>query len=471
MLQSGPLVPRAGARRRGRARRRRRARRRALARHRAGARPRRGRPPGSTRADPAAYAAARWDPLDDLVRGTQARGLSLLLSPSTPMPGLGVALLRIRRAAPALLARRGPVRRVPARARAALLGRLRRREPGRRRAAAREPVVVRQRAQPGDLAAPPVRAPPRASSTRRPRCPTARWSAAAIAALRATGHGGDALLLGETSPIGRAPRAARDRSTPPAAFIRTLLCVDARGRALRGTAAAIRGCRGFARLPVTGFAHHPYTQGGSRPPTFARPARRRRSRSPPRGGWSGCSTRARGSGGSRAGCRSTTPSTASRPARRTLLFGVSPARQAAYVNQSDWIAYRDPRVRTVAQYKLLDDPARRRVPVRPALRRRPAEAGLRRLPPAAVDHARRACRGCASTGRCARWRPAATARVELQNAPLAAAASRTVATVHGVARATTRSCARSRGSRAASGCAGRRPAQRRCSRARRIAPR
>ena len=34
-----------------------------------------------------------------------------------------------------------------------------------------------------------------------------------------------------------------------------------------------------------------------------------------------------------------------------------PARQAAYLNQSDWMAYRDPRVRAVAQYKLVDDAA------------------------------------------------------------------------------------------------------------------
>ena len=32
-----------------------------------------------------------------------------------------------------------------------------------------------------------------------------------------------------------------------------------------------------------------------------------------------------------------------------------PARQAAYLNQSDWMAWRDPRVRSVAQYKLVDD--------------------------------------------------------------------------------------------------------------------
>ncbi|MDQ4041583.1 MAG: hypothetical protein M3141_07505, partial [Actinomycetota bacterium] len=37
-------------------------------------------------------------------------------------------------------------------------------------------------------------------------------------------------------------------------------------------------------------------------------------------------------------------------------LGVSPARQAAYLNQSDWIAYNDRGVRGMAQYLLRDDP-------------------------------------------------------------------------------------------------------------------
>ena len=32
------------------------------------------------------------------------------------------------------------------------------------------------------------------------------------------------------------------------------------------------------------------------------------------------------------------------------------ARQATYINQSDWVAFRDRRIRSVAQYKLVDDP-------------------------------------------------------------------------------------------------------------------
>lgn len=37
-------------------------------------------------------------------------------------------------------------------------------------------------------------------------------------------------------------------------------------------------------------------------------------------------------------------------------FGVSPARQAAYINESNWIAYRSRRVHSIAQYELVDEP-------------------------------------------------------------------------------------------------------------------
>ena len=104
---------------------------------------------------------------------------------------------------------------------------------------------------------------------------------------------------------------------------------------------------------MTGYAHHPYTRGGSRPPlsgtnsgeitigTASRLTRlldnaARAKRIPSRlpihyteHGWQ------------------TNPP--------DLLFGVSNEQQAEYINQSDWVAYNNARVRTVAQYKLVDD--------------------------------------------------------------------------------------------------------------------
>jgi hypothetical protein len=39
--------------------------------------------------DPAAYPAANWTPLDDLVRGAKLRGMNVLLTPSSPVPNWG----------------------------------------------------------------------------------------------------------------------------------------------------------------------------------------------------------------------------------------------------------------------------------------------------------------------------------------------------------------------------------------------
>jgi hypothetical protein len=179
---------------------------------------------------------------------------------------------------------------------------------------------------------------------------------AGIRALRATGHGADQMLLGETSPIGRVTGRLVTRPIPPATFIRTLLCLDAAGKRLRGKAARRARCGHFAPLRVTGFAHHPYTRGGSKPPltrgnaemeiTIASSGRLERL-------LDAAAKRDRIPAGlpihyTEYGFQTTPPD---------LVFGVPPARQAEYMNQSDWIAYRDARIRTVAQYKLVDDTA------------------------------------------------------------------------------------------------------------------
>jgi hypothetical protein len=177
---------------------------------------------------------------------------------------------------------------------------------------------------------------------------------AGIDGLRASGHRRDQMLLGETSPIGRVRGRLATRPVPPGAFIRALLCVDRAGAALTGRKAAPLGCDEPRRLPVTGFAHHPYNRGGSQPPltkgrvateiTIASAGRLERlldaaarlRRIP----------RALPIHYTEFGFQTNPPD---------HLFGVPPARQAEYLNQSDWIAFSDPRVRTVAQYKLVDD--------------------------------------------------------------------------------------------------------------------
>ena len=188
----------------------------------------------------------------------------------------------------------------------------------------------------------------------------------AIAGLRATGHRADQIWLGETAPLGddpsgcsaqrslRVPKkcAAKILKTSPETFLRGVFCLNTKGRKLTGAEASDQKCGGYKKLNVTGYAHHPYTRGGSRPPTSrvnageitinvasrltrlldnAAKAKRIPSKLPihyTEHGWQ---------------------------TKPDLIFGVTDAQQADYINQSDWIAYKNPRVHTVAQYKIVDD--------------------------------------------------------------------------------------------------------------------
>jgi hypothetical protein len=80
---------------------------------------------------------------------------------------------------------------------------------------------------------------------------------AALGAFAATGHRGDLILLGETSPIG-----GSGANATPGEFYHGVFCQDSRGRKLRGKAAKALGCKGkLKRMAVSGVAHHPYTRG------------------------------------------------------------------------------------------------------------------------------------------------------------------------------------------------------------------
>jgi hypothetical protein len=102
---------------------------------------------------------------------------------------------------------------------------------------------------------------------------------AAWKAMQQTGHGRDTLLIGELDPLGNALRAVghpgslpgTTRVTAPLSFIRALYCVDANGRRLTGATAARYHCpsspaasRAFrtqnpALFKATGFGIHPYS--------------------------------------------------------------------------------------------------------------------------------------------------------------------------------------------------------------------
>jgi hypothetical protein len=184
---------------------------------------------------------------------------------------------------------------------------------------------------------------------------------AAYGALLATGHRDDTILVGETAPKGLAVRG-ETRSMRPLHFIRQLYCLDDSYHRLQGAVAAARGCpadaSGFAAahpglFQMTGFAHHPYelTFSPSVPPTDPDSVTIANL-----GSLSSALDRILGAyGRSRAiplyltefGYQSNPPSP----------LGVSLGQQAAYLNQSEFIAYTDPDVRTLSQFLLRDDAA------------------------------------------------------------------------------------------------------------------
>ena len=184
----------------------------------------------------------------------------------------------------------------------------------------------------------------------------------AWAALQATGHGDDTILIGETAPKGLRDNRGETRSIDAFRFLRRLYCVDDTLQVLRGRKAVAQGCPTedqLARFPAehpalfraTGYAHHPYEL------LFA-------PDTPPR--WEDWATMGnlaelrlylrRFSLRYLQGDRSmplylTEFGYQTNPPDR---FGVSWAEQAAYLAQAEYIAYRNRGVRALSQFLLVD---------------------------------------------------------------------------------------------------------------------
>ena len=182
---------------------------------------------------------------------------------------------------------------------------------------------------------------------------------AAWSSLGATGHGADTILVGETAPKGLRVMG-ETRAMKPLTFIRALYCVDARLHPLRGAAASARGCPASpaafaaahpALFAASGWAHHPYeltfapnvSPGDRDFVTIASLGRLTRTLDAiarayhRRAGMPLYMTEF--------GYMTNPPNP----------IGVSPAQQAAYINQAEYIAYRNARVRSWSQFLLDDD--------------------------------------------------------------------------------------------------------------------
>ena len=260
-------------------------------------------------------------------------------------------------------------------------GALRRREPGRRRAAARAPLVAAQRAQPAGLADAAVRAqeaPPRRHGGG--RLPGARDGGdQGPAGERPRPRPDPARRDGADRAHERVARAAPDRAgrVPAQALLpQPERAPPARRRRARRTAAASSSASRSRASPTTPTSAAARGRPPSRPQaageiTISSPSRLRRvldqaarARRIPRG----------------LPVFYTEFGFQTNPPDR--IFGVRAALQAGYINQSDWMAYRDRRVRAVAQYKLIDEASLSSFQSGLRFVDGRAEARLRRLPAA-----------------------------------------------------------------------------------------
>jgi len=181
-----------------------------------------------------------------------------------------------------------------------------------------------------------------------------------------SGHGDDTILLGELMPRGgTSPKKVR-----PLEFLREMACLDRNYRQIRGSAAKKRGCRKVGRFPTSGIAYHPYTPpAGPHVPEGPEDA----------------------AIGQLSRLRSTLDALAKRgklPRRLPIwitefgfqtkppdpIFGAPLARAASFMDESEWIAFRNPRVAAYSQYTLCDDAPR---PGSGPLRWSSWQAGLR----------------------------------------------------------------------------------------------
>jgi hypothetical protein len=310
-------------------------------------------PKGFKADDPRSYPSDRWHPLDDAIRGAQARGMRILLTPTGPAPRWAEACSDSEESRYTPGTCRPSASKFGAFVKAAA-----RRYSGvytDERDGSRLPRISRW-----SLWNEPNQGGWLSPQTKRVSGRTVVVAAAAYRSLVYAGargiagaghHRSDQILLGETAPIG-----GNSSRSGPVPFYETLFCVDSRGRRLTGSVARAAGCRSrMPRLDVDGIAHHPYTRGAGDPLykrqasssiTIAYTSRLRRL------GNLGVKTRM---------LSRTVPSriyftefgvSSDPPGKR---YSVPLDTQAEWINQADYIAYRDSSVRSVAQYGLADD--------------------------------------------------------------------------------------------------------------------
>ncbi len=193
---------------------------------------------------------------------------------------------------------------------------------------------------------------------------------AAWGSLQATGHGQDTILVGETAPRGQTTGDAPGnfQGMVPLRFVRALYCVDANFHPLTGTAASARGCpstssasAAFAQqhpalFRASGFADHPYPQGGS-PPNVKTPDEPDYADLAAIGNLESTLDRAMSAYGvhSQLPIYSTEFGYQTNPPEK-IAHTTDPVTAALFLNWAEYLTWRNPRLRSYDQYLLTDPP-------------------------------------------------------------------------------------------------------------------
>jgi len=287
-------------------------------------------PSGFNGADLGDYDEEKWDRFDDLVRGAQARGIDLLLSPSTPAPKWASECRRKTSTCdPSPKEYQAFFTAVVKR----YNGRTRDENQGGGLLPKVDRLSVLNEPNLGSWLSPSSQAPAMYRDL----------VYAAEKALRSGRQPRAQLLISEAAPI---------RSL---IFYQRLFCIDSRGRALDGGQARRAGCtprRRIKRLKATGIAHHPYSRGGE-PPFKRRGSSDITLRYMDRlktvldqAAKAGAIKRNIPQYSTEFGIASDPPSES---------FGVAPTIQARELNHSEFVTYENKSVRAFAQFQLSDD--------------------------------------------------------------------------------------------------------------------
>ena len=315
-------------------------------------------------ADPKAYRAANWDKYDDLVRLTQAYGISVYFDVTFPGPRWTQA----KAGDPANQRTWKPNTREFGRFYQAVAKRFTGTYHDENEGKGVLPRVswwgIGNEPNQGGWLMPQARKIGRHLVPTSPAIYRDLLIAGADALIR-TGHSMDTINFGETAPLGVPPQSER-RPLRPALFLRELFCLDSRYHAYRGSAAKARNCKTvkklsiLKRLPRLVYAHHPYTKKTS-------PLKKDKSRD--------AITIAN---------LSALPKLLDKIAAKTKLIpsglpivltefgwetnppdtfnGISLAQQAEWDNLGDYAAFKEPRVVATTQFLLFDVPPQTQYP-------------------------------------------------------------------------------------------------------------